>query len=104
MLYDPSALWSHHFLSVAPALFHGRQDSLFGRVSIVGTAVDEDRFYELFHLLFQLFIGNRLVEQRGEFPIRALETAQQLVSNEFGRDSIAWNIWGFVGLGHRARL
>ena len=76
VLYDPCALGAHHFLGIGPALVHSCQDSFFGRVRVASATVDEHGFYELFHLLFELFVGNWLVEQGGEFSICALETGQ----------------------------
>ncbi len=76
VLDDPGALWSHHLLSVASALVHRSQDSILRRVRVASATVDENRFYELFYLLFQLFICNRLVEKCSELPIRTLETAE----------------------------
>src|SRR5712664_3060701 len=76
VLDDPGALWAHHLLSVASALVHSRQDSVLGWFRVASATVDEDRFYELFYLLFQLFICNRLFEKCGELSIRTLETAE----------------------------
>ena len=104
MLYDARALRTHHILRVALALTDSRQDSLLCRVRVADAAVDKDPFNELSHLLSQLFIGDWLVEEGHEFLVRALETAEQLVSYEFGRYFLAWDVRGSVGLRHRTTL
>jgi hypothetical protein len=104
VLYDACALWAHHLLSVVSALVHRSQNSILCRVRVASTTINENGFYELFHLLFQLFVGDWLVEKSSEFPICTLKAAQQLVPYEFRSDSVAGNFWGLVGLRHRARL
>src|SRR5437899_12156194 len=86
MADDVRAIVAHHAFRVRLALVDRGADSLFRRPLERKAALLEDPGHELSDLRAVLLFGHGAPEELDELLVRALETSEEVVSNERGRE------------------
>src|SRR2546428_7908260 len=102
MTDDVRALVTHHAFRVRLALIDCGADALFrGRLEL-NAALLEDTGHELPDLCAELLVRHGLPQDLEELLVRALETSEQLVSNERGSEVGIGDVRGSVRFAHCA--